>query len=89
MPQIQISRLLKAQATGVHKQMLHVFNRISQQLSNECKNSLQAVRAVAGKYRMTNKPPPETASPYVKTVLQPLRLFVDKNSNSSKIIDSF
>jgi len=35
-----------------------------------------AVKAIAGKYRMTNKPPPDTASQYVETVLQPLRLFL-------------
>ena len=50
-----------------------VWARLSALLSADCRRSLQAVKAVAGKYRMTNKPPPETASPYVESVLAPLK----------------
>ena len=42
--------------------------------------SLQAVKSIAGKYRMTNKPAPETASNYVKSILSPIRSFIDKYS---------
>lgn len=39
----------------------------------DCKKGLSAVRAVAAKYRMTNKPAPEVPSPYVDTILLPFR----------------
>jgi len=52
-----------------------LWGKVYQLLEADCRQILQAVRAVAGKFRMTNKPPPETASPYVITILQPIRSF--------------
>jgi hypothetical protein len=34
------------------------------------------VKAVAGKYRMTNKPAPDAASPYIEATLLPLRYII-------------
>jgi len=53
-----------------------VWNKVCSLLSSECKKSLVAVKAIAGKYRMTNKPPPEIASPYVENIVLPLRSFL-------------
>ena len=50
-----------------------VWDRVSTMLSGDCKKGLTAVRAIAAKYRMTNKPPPDAPSPYVETILQPLK----------------
>jgi hypothetical protein len=42
-------------------------------LSVDCKENLLGVKGVASKYRMTSKPPPTTPSPYVETILMPIR----------------
>ena len=34
------------------------------------------MKAVAGKYRMTNKPAPDAASPYIEATLLPLRYII-------------
>jgi len=41
----------------------------------KCCGPLAAVKGVAATYRMTNRPPPTQASPFVPTVLRPLREF--------------
>jgi len=56
-----------------------VWTRICNLLGAECKRNLVAVKAIAGKYRMTNKPPPEVASTYVESVLQPYKSFLERN----------
>lgn len=38
-------------------------------------------KAIAGKYRMTNKPAPEIASAYVASVLQPLGAFLQQHGD--------
>jgi len=53
-----------------------VWNKVCSLLSTECKKSLVSVKAIAGKYRMTNKPPPDSASPYVENIVLPLRSFI-------------
>jgi hypothetical protein len=50
-----------------------VWSRVSNLLGNECKRNLTSVKAIAGKYRMTNKPLPDSSSPYVEIILQPYR----------------
>lgn len=52
----------------------------------ESKRNLGGVKVITGKYRMTNKPPPDSASAYVETVLQPLKLFMS-NSNLNRLLD--
>lgn len=58
-----------------------VWNKVCSLLSTECKKSLAAVKAIAGKYRMTNKPPPDSASPYVENIVLPLRSFLAQHKN--------
>ncbi len=44
-------------------------------LTLKCSTPLSAVKGVAATYRMTNRPPPTQASPYVSTILRPLKEF--------------
>jgi hypothetical protein len=41
----------------------------------KCSGPLAAVKGVAATYRMTNRPPPTQASPFVVTILRPLKEF--------------
>ena len=44
-------------------------------LTQKCSGPLAAVKGVAATYRMTNRPPPTQASPFVSTILRPLQEF--------------
>lgn len=44
-------------------------------LTNDCSKPLSAVKGVAATYRMTNRPPPTMPSPFVGTILRPLKDF--------------
>ena len=44
-------------------------------LTGSCCGPLAAVKGVAATYRMTNRPPPTQASPFVATILRPLKEF--------------
>ena len=44
-------------------------------LTKKCTAPLAAVKGVAATYRMTNRPPPSRASPFVATILRPLKEF--------------
>ncbi len=57
----------------------NIWSKICNIISGECKRGLNNVKAIAGRYRMTNKPPPETASTYVASILAPYKTFVEKN----------
>lgn len=50
-------------------------------LTAKCSGPLAAVKGVAATYRMTNRPPPTHASPFVGTILRPLKDF-DKEFSS-------
>jgi len=50
-------------------------------LSTKCSGPLAAVKGVAATYRMTNRPPPTQASPFVGTILRPLKEFDDEFSS--------
>ncbi len=50
-------------------------------LIKECSEPLAAVKGVAATYRMTNRPPPTQASPFVATILRPLKEFESRFSN--------
>jgi hypothetical protein len=52
---------------------LSLWQKTCNMVTADCKRNLSGVRVIAGKYRMTNKPPPDAPSPYVETILQPLR----------------
>lgn len=47
----------------------------------KCSGPLAAVKGVAATYRMTNRPPPTQASPFVGTILRPLKEFDLEFSN--------
>lgn len=47
-------------------------------LTDKCCGPLAAVKGVAATYRMTNRPPPTHASPFVATILRPLKEFDDE-----------
>eukprot|EP01041_Mallomonas_annulata_P005055 gene5055-10123_t len=68
-----VRRCLQRQCDKGERTVRSLWGRVYHLLEGECKQTLQAVRAIAGKYRMTNKPPPETQSPYVTVILQPIR----------------
>ena len=58
-----------------------VWARVSALLGGECRKALGAVKtAVVSKYRMTNKPAPDSASAYVEVILQPLKKFLAQHS---------
>ena len=44
-------------------------------LTEKCSGPLAAVKGVAATYRMTNRPPPTQASPFIATILRPLKEF--------------
>lgn len=44
-------------------------------LTDKCCTPLSAVKGVAATYRMTNRPPPKQASPFVANILRPLLTF--------------
>jgi hypothetical protein len=50
-----------------------LWKHITSSIVIECKKAFVAVKAIAGKYRMTNKAAPTSASSYVATILTPLR----------------
>ena len=50
-------------------------------LTLQCSIPLSAVKGVAATYRMTNRPPPKLASPFVSKILAPLKEFDDSYSS--------
>lgn len=52
-------------------------------LTEKCTAPLSAVKGVAATYRMTNRPPPTHASPFVATILKPLKEFDVDFSNKT------
>ena len=48
---------------------------------NKCSTPLSAVKGVAATYRMTNRPSPTQPSPFVNTILRPLKEFDAKFSS--------
>ena len=54
--------------------IVHIFIK-------KCSGPLAAVKGVAATYRMTNRPPPTQASPFVGTILRPLKEFDEEFAN--------
>jgi hypothetical protein len=54
-------------------------------LITKCSGPLSAVKGVAATYRMTNRPPPTQASPFVATILRPVHDFVSEFSTRTPI----
>ena len=80
--------LIKARVAELRRLRSAVLGRLQSMLAYECKSLLSSgganvagpVRAIASRYRMTNKPSPEAPSAYVETVLRPLKAFLKKHS---------
>ena len=68
-----ITTCLTKQSEKLENLRVLLWNKSINLLSNDCKRNLAGVKVIAGKYRMTNKPPPDSASSYVETILQPLK----------------
>lgn len=50
-------------------------------VTNDCVKPLSSVKGVAATYRMTNRPAPKLPSPYVQSILRPLKDFDSKFAN--------
>ena len=53
--------------------VLRAWKLIHVHIVGQCATVLQAVRGITATYRMTNKRPPERASPFVTKIFDPLR----------------
>mmetsp|Transcript_5380 Transcript_5380/g.19660 ORF Transcript_5380/g.19660 Transcript_5380/m.19660 type:complete len:776 (+) Transcript_5380:188-2515(+) len=54
-----------------------VMTLLREAVADKCAEVLKQLRGITAAYRMTNKPVPTRPSPYVASILQPLRGFVD------------
>lgn len=71
-----VALILSQQTTKLLAVKTIAWEETCRTLTAECKENLQSVKAVASKFRMTNKPPPTAPSAYVETVLAPLKRFL-------------
>jgi hypothetical protein len=77
-----VSAVLKDTADQIHPLIDKAWNEIIVQiLTKKCSAPLAAVKGVAATYRMTNRPPPTQASPFVATILRPLKEFSQQFAN--------
>jgi hypothetical protein len=77
-PELQtlVSEVLNEASGQIHPLVESAWNEIIVKLLiDKCSGVLGAVKGVVATYRMTNRPPPTQASPYVKTILRPLNEF--------------
>ena len=82
-----LQTLCDSRVSSLHFLQMQVLDKLQRMLSVESKSVLLGsgasvggpVKAIASRYRMTNKPPPETASAYVEAILRSLRQFFKKN----------
>lgn len=76
---IIVSDVLKEAADQIHPIIDTAWNEVIVKiLTNKCSAPLAAVKGVAATYRMTNRPPPTQASPFVSTILRPLSDFINE-----------
>lgn len=79
---ILVSDVLKEAAVQIRPIIEQAWNEIIVKiLVDRCSGPLAAVKGVAATYRMTNRPPPTQASPFVATILRPLQEFDDEFAN--------
>jgi hypothetical protein len=77
-----VSDMLKETSSQIQPIIERAWNDIIVKLLIEkCSGPLAAVKGVAATYRMTNRPPPTQASPFVGTVLRPLKEFDNEFSD--------
>ncbi|KAG7355783.1 protein of unknown function DUF3510 containing protein [Nitzschia inconspicua] len=71
-----VTEVLKEASSQIRPLVERAWNGIIVKLLTEkCSGPLAAVKGVVATYRMTNRPPPTQASPYVVTILRPLKEF--------------
>lgn len=67
---------LTESSEGISPIIYNIWNDIIVNiLTAKCSTPLAAVKGVAATYRMTNRPPPSQPSPFVPTILSPLKEF--------------
>jgi hypothetical protein len=76
----EVSELVSEVMTDASKDISPLVNEMWNDivvtlLTKQCTAPLAAVKGVAATYRMTNRPPPTQASPFVHTILRPLSEF--------------
>ena len=71
-----VNDIMKEASEQISPIIEHGWNElIVNMLTAKCSGPLGAVKGVAATYRMTNRPPPTMSSPFVITILRPLREF--------------
>ena len=71
-----VAEVLKEASSQIRPLVERIWNEVIVKiLIEKCSGPLAAVKGVAATYRMTNRPPPTQASPYVATILRPLKEF--------------
>jgi conserved oligomeric Golgi complex subunit 2 len=74
--QALVTEVLNEASSQIRPLVVSAWNEIIVKLLTEkCSGPLAAVKGVVATYRMTNRPPPTQASPYVGTILRPLKEF--------------
>lgn len=72
--QLLVREGLQEAAAPFNNLILRAWKVIHIHVVGQCGTFLQAVRGITATYRMTNKRPPERASPFVTKILDPLRV---------------
>jgi len=88
-PETELSELktlvldvLKEASDQIHPIIDKAWNQVVVNLlTQKCSAPLAAVKGVAATYRMTNRPPPTQASPFVATILRPIKEFDSEFAN--------
>jgi hypothetical protein len=71
-----LTEVLSEASGQIHPLVESAWNDVIVKLMiDKCSGPLAAVKGVVATYRMTNRPPPTQASPYVGTILRPLKEF--------------
>jgi len=76
-----VLEVLKDASGQIRPLVEKMWNKVIVELITEkCSSPLAAVKGVAATYRMTNRPPPSQASPFVSTILRPFKEFSNEFS---------
>ncbi|KAL3937721.1 MAG: hypothetical protein SGBAC_007231 [Bacillariaceae sp.] len=76
-----VLEVLKDASGQIRPLVEKMWNKVIVELITEkCSGPLAAVKGVAATYRMTNRPPPTQASPFVSTILRPVKEFSNEFS---------
>lgn len=77
-----VSEVLKDATGQIRPLVERMWNEVIVAIiTKKCSGPLAAVKGVAATYRMTNRPPPTQASPFVSTILRPLKEFANEFSH--------